>query len=354
MYKVLQRIKKIFIIILYNLFCLFKINSKKVLIYSPSNDYLSLNLSIIKNNIKNRKVKVFYQNKKILLLLYNIATSKLIITDDYSPILYPLKIRKKTKFIQVWHASGVFKKVGFIRPTANKNSITHKNYTDVIVSSTNIVNDYSEAFGIDKSKIKPLGTIKTDLFFDKEKVNKMSSAFKEKYNLGNKIIILYAPTFRGNGRKSAYNNNILNMDNLIDMLGKDYIILFRNHPFVKDKKQFKNPRIIDISKEKYIDYILPSIDILITDYSSIIFDTILLHKPVVFYVPDIDEYEKNRGFYYNFKDYNYGKITVDLNELVKAIKERNIDESKLRKIYEKHLNMCDGKSLKRFIKMYLE
>ena len=303
MYKVLQRIKRIFIIILYNLFCLFKINSKKVLIYSPSNDYLSLNLSIIKNNIKNRKVKVFYQNKKILLLLYNIATSKLIITDDYSPILYPLKIRKKAKFIQVWHASGVFKKVGFIRPTANKNSITHKNYTDVIVSSTNIVNDYSEAFGIDKSKIKPLGTIKTDLFFDKEKVNKMSSAFKEKYNLGNKIIILYAPTFRGNGRKSAYNNNILNLDNLIDMLGKDYIILF---------------------------------------------------KPVVFYVPDIDEYEKNRGFYYNFKDYNYGKITVDLNELVKAIKERNIDEFKLRKIYEKHLNMCDGKSLERFIKMYLE
>lgn len=63
---------------------------------------------------------------------------------------------------------------------------------------------------------------------------------------------------------------------------------------------------------------------------------------------------KGAVHYYNFKDYNYGKITVDLNELVKAIKERNIDEFKLRKIYEKHLNMCDGKSLERFIKMYLE
>ena len=64
MYKVLQRIKKIFIIILYNLFCLFKINSKKVLIYSPSNDYLSLNLSIIKNNIKNS----LPQRSKIILV----------------------------------------------------------------------------------------------------------------------------------------------------------------------------------------------------------------------------------------------------------------------------------------------
>lgn len=354
MYKVLQRIKKIFIIILYNLFCLFKINSKKVLIYSPSSDYLSLNLGIIKNNIKNRKVKVFYQNKKVFSLIYNIATSKLIITDDYSPILYPLKIRKKAEFIQVWHASGVFKKVGFIRPTANRNSITHKNYTDVIVSSTNIVDDYSEAFGIDKNKIRPLGTIKTDLFFDKGIIDKMRSTIRKKYNLDNKVVILYAPTFRGNGRKSAYNNNILNLDNLIDILDKNYVILFRNHPFVKDKMHFNSSRIIDISKEKYIDYILPSIDILITDYSSIIFDTILLHKPVVFYVPDLKEYEKNRGFYYDFKEYNYGKITVTLNELVKAIKERNIDEFKLKKIYEKHLNMCDGKSLERFIKMYLE
>ena len=346
MYKVLQRIKRIFIIILYNLFCLFKINSKKVLIYSPSNDYLSLNLSIIKNNIKNRKVKVFYQNKKILLLLYNIATSKLIITDDYSPILYPLKIRKKAKFIQVWHASGVFKKVGFIRPTANKNSITHKNYTDVIVSSTNIVNDYSEAFGIDKSKIKPLGTIKTDLFFDKEKVNKMSSAFKEKYNLGNKIIILYAPTFRGNIYQ-GFSMLPFDGEKLINSFDENTYLIYKLHPLLKNVCLPQHPRIIDMFNEDTHELFALS-DLLISDFSSIVFDYSILNKTMYFYVPDLNDYLKDVGCYVNI-DLFPGKICKNIDELIQGIQKNEVGN--LEAFKNIFFEYQDGKNTKRVVEL---
>lgn len=354
MYKYLQKLKRIIVITLYNCFCIFKVNNKKIVLYSPSKNYLSGNLLEIKKVIKNRKVKIFYQNKKMISFLYSLATAKIIITDDYAPLIYPLKIRKNVKFIQVWHASGAFKRVGFERPSANKNSITHKNYTDVIVSSTNIIDDYSKSFGIDKDKIKPLGTIKTDMFFDKDKVDFLKEQFKSKYQIFNKKIILYAPTFRGKGIKSAYYSDALDLDSLLTRLGDDYVILFRNHPFVKRQKDLTSKNIIDISCEKNIDDILPCIDLLITDYSSIIFDAMLLHKPVIFYVPDLEEYKEDRGFYYDFEDYNYGKIVYTSDELIVAIQRKEINDKKIKELKSKHLNMCDGKSLERFVKMYLD
>lgn len=353
MYRIFQKLKRIFTIILYKLFCLIKIDNNKILLYSPSNEKLKGNLLEINKVIENKIVKIYYKNKNIFSFLYDVATSKIIITDDYAPIMYSLKIRKNARFIQVWHASGVFKTVGFKRPTANKKSITHKNYTDVIVSSTNIIDDYSEAFGVDKSNVKALGTIKTDMFFNKETLSNLRKDFEKKYNLNNKKIILYAPTFRGKGIKSAYFNNILDLDKLVNKIDNEYIILFKNHPFVKQKTKFKSKRIIDISNEDNIDYILPFTNLIITDYSSIIFDAALLLKPVIFYVPDLEEYKVNRGFYYEFEEYNFGQITYTIDELVCAIKNIKIDNEKLKKLKEKHLNMCDGNSLERFKNMYL-
>lgn len=53
--------------------------------------------------------------------------------------MYPIPLRKDTRFIQVWHAMGAFKKVGFSRVGKpggpSKRSLTHRNYTDAIVSS---------------------------------------------------------------------------------------------------------------------------------------------------------------------------------------------------------------------------
>ena len=353
MYNFLQKLRKLMVIILYDLFKLCKIDNQKIVLYSPSNTFLKGNLFYIKEACRDKKVYTFYKNKNIIKFLYMCATAKLIITDDFAPTLYPLKIRKKTKFIQVWHASGAFKCVGKARGDISKKTISHKNYTDVLVSSTGIIDDYARAFAISKDKIKAIGTIKTDFFFNEEKLKHYHKIFLDKYKVGNKKVLLYAPTFRGAGIKSAYYKDMLDLDVLKKKLGDEYIILFKMHPFIKQENKERNG-IYYLDNDMEIDYILPFISLLITDYSSIIFDGILLSKPTIFYIPDLEEYQNKRGFFYQFDDYAYGNVTTNIDELIGAIKKPVINKEKMLKLKEKHLNMCDGKVLQRFIDDYLK
>lgn len=353
-----QKLKKIIIILLYKIFSHKQVRDIVVL-YSPSNNKLAGNLLCIKNEIKEKKVYIFLNKPNILKFIYYVAISKIVITDDYCPILYPIKFRSKTKFIQVWHAEGAFKKVGFTRMGLvggpNEKSITHKNYTDVVVSSTNIVSEYSKAFKIDEKNIKPLGSPRTDLFFDKDKLDKSKKEFLNKYPMcKDKKVILYAPTFRGNGIKSAYTDtSLIDLDYVVKSLDNS-ILLVKAHPFSKNKFDIKNSSIIDITDIENVNDILPSVDILVTDYSSIIFDALLLNINIVLYAKDRKKYESTRGFYESLEDYNFGLIANTEDELINCIKNPVFNKEKAKEIKEKQLNMCDGLSTKRFIDTYLK
>jgi CDP-ribitol ribitolphosphotransferase len=171
----------------------------------------------------------------------------------------------------------------------------------------------------------------------------------------NKKIVLYAPTFRGNGKKTAHTDtHVLNLDYLASKLNDDYIVLVKAHPFSKNDFKFTSNKIIDISSTTDINKILPSVDILITDYSSVIFDALLLKINTILYVKDKDKYLKNRGLYYNIEDYNFGSIVKNEDELIRAIKNPIFNKEKASIIKEKHLNMCDGYSTKRFVETYLK
>jgi CDP-ribitol ribitolphosphotransferase len=106
---------------------------------------------------------------------------------------------------------GAFKTVGYSRSgkTGGPDSIslTHRGYTGAIVSSESIRKNYAEAFNMDIEKVDALGIPRTDIFFDKKYETNIKKKLYEKYpKLKNKKVILFAPTFRGNGQKSAYYN----------------------------------------------------------------------------------------------------------------------------------------------------
>ena len=217
LYPILQRLKRVVQILFYDICTiLFKCKEKQVLIASNTKNELHGNLEYIYDELKkyDYDIKVLVMNKGSFLkrykyefkVLFNAAISKYILIDDFFPLMYVLKIRKGAKFIQVWHALGAFKRVGYSREDINnKNSLTHRNYTDTIVSSDTIVDNYAEAFGIDKNKVHPLGIPRTDMFFDEMKKEKLKERIYETYpNLKDKRVILFAPTFRGQGRRSAH------------------------------------------------------------------------------------------------------------------------------------------------------
>ncbi len=214
LYPFLQKCKRLILIIIYNI-CVHttKCHENRILIASNTKDYLYGNLLYIYEELKKydydicillkNKGNLFEKVMYSLKIVYYVATSKYILIDDFFPLMYVLKIREGSKFIQVWHALGAYKKVGHSRnDISNSKSLTHKNYTDTIVSSDDIVKNYAEAFGITEEKVHPLGVPRTDLFFSKEEMDKKRKQVYEKYPfLEGKRVILFAPTFRGSRKK---------------------------------------------------------------------------------------------------------------------------------------------------------
>lgn len=366
LYPILQKCKRIILVIIYDFYKLiFKCDEKKIVIASNTKKELYGNLLYIYDELKNYdyNVKVLLINRANFLekqkfyfeFLYNIATAKYILIDDFFPIMYPLKMRKGTKFIQVWHALGAFKKVGHSRSDiGNKNSITHKNYTDTIVSSKAIVKNYAEAFGIDESRVHPLGIPRTDMFFEPKKIeDKKIKIYEEFEFFKGKRIILFAPTFRGNGRKYAYYpEEYIDLDDIYINLLENDVFIIKMHPFIKNKIQIKEEykdKIIDLTDYNDINNLLLITDLLITDYSSVIFEYSFMEKPIIFYVPDLEEYDETRSFYYDYDEYMYGVLARDKKGLIESIKNPVVDKIKLKKFRTKFLSSCDGKSTKRFV-----
>ena len=196
-----------------------KVKEKRVLMLSDSRDSIDGNFEFLDKELKRRGYEVTYflkrtlkdkktvEEKKSLCKL--MAQAHFIILDDFYPIIYPIKIRNGTELIQVWHAIGAFKTVGFSRigkpGGPNPRSLTHRNYSAAIVSSESVRKNYAEAFGIPVERIYATGIPRTDVFFDNDyKVNIRKKIYCEYPQLVGKRIVLFAPTFRGNGQNTAY------------------------------------------------------------------------------------------------------------------------------------------------------
>lgn len=371
---VLQKIKKLPYIMLYNILkSLRKIDTHKIVLISNNKKELSGNLLYIYNYLQNMEenynIKVITNNwnnifHKILfqfVCVKEISNAKYIFIEDFFSLIYVLKIRKGARLIQVWHACGAFKKVGYSRDSADVYSLTHKNYTDAIVSSEQIIENYTEAFGISKEKVHAWGIPRTDLFFNKDDIERRKEELYKKLPIiKNKKVILFAPTFRGNKINEAYYpKEYMNFEELYKNLKENEIFVVKLHPFIKQKIDIKDKykeKIIDLSDAviEANDLLLVT-DLLITDYSSIIFEYSFLDKPIIFYVPDYNEYKNNRNFYYEFKEYVYGAECTNQKDLIETIKNYiQVDLKALSNFKAKFLSSCDGNSTKRVMENILD
>ena len=296
--------------------------------------------------------------KEKLKFIYYISTSKYILLDDYYPQIYKYEIKKDIEVIQLWHACGAFKTFGFSRMGKvggpSSKSRNHKNYTKAIVSSESIKKNYAEAFGISEDKVIATGVPRTDIFFDEKYKNNKIKEIYEKYPiLKNKKVVLFAPTFRGSGQKSAhYDFSKLDIDRLRNELGNDYIMIMKLHPFIKDSIKIteENRRfIIDLSNEREINDLLFVSDILITDYSSVCFEYSLLNRPMIFFTYDLEEYIESRDFYYPFESFVPGPIVRSTEEIIDVIKNNHFDFSEIEEFKNKFFSHLDGNSTKRVI-----
>lgn len=295
-----------------------------------------------------------WKMKKQFYKLY--ATSKVVIVDDYYNLLNSVDKRENVTLFQLWHACGAFKTFGFSRlgkpGSPKQKSPNHRMYDCAIVSSKEIVKYYAEGFGISDNKVYPTGIPRTDIFFDNEYAENVKNSFYDRYpQLKEKKIIMFAPTFRGVGQNSAYYPvSVFDANKLYENLGKEYAIIIKLHPFCKDKfvinEEYKD-YIIDLSDEDEINDLLFISDILITDYSSTIFEASLLNIPMIFYAYDLYQYISERDFYCDFETFVPGKIVFHQEQIASAIHSEDYECEKIEPFRNKFFSDTDGKSSQR-------
>lgn len=343
------------------------VQPNKITFFSARREELSGNFEFVYNKLKDDKnldIQFLYNTKSFRYMTRKeidefteaCATSKVVILDEYTPQIHLIDLKPETKLIQLWHACGAFKTFGFTRLGKPKGSPQatrmHRSYDYVTVSSEYCKKCHSEGFGISTDNIVPTGIARTDIFFDEEyKANFRMQFFKEYPTFKGKKIILFAPTFRGDLKASArYPMELFDINEVCETLGEDYAVIIKHHPFITEEHPIPaeySDRVIDLSASTEINDLLFVSDIIISDYSSLIFEASLLNKPMLFYAYDLQAYIKSRDFYFDFKLYIPGKICTNLYTLLQAILNEDFETEKIERFRNMFFDDLDGKSSER-------
>ena len=292
--------------------------------------------------IKNQVAYVF----ACIQQLFAINRSHLILLDFNNFVVSKFKRKHGVKVLQVWHATGAIKKFG----NNVKRDYKIKNYDYTIVNSDFFVETFSIAFNVKKENVIVTGIPETDKLFSQERINENESYLCEKYpQVKGKKIVTYAPTFRGRFGKGFYEPQI-DLDFIQKSLGDDYAIIYKPHPLITNSRYLHNQNIIYMQEES-IKKVFAVTDILVSDYSAIIYDYMVTEKPLIAYVPDLEEYSKNPGVLFDYEHEFPGAIVKTDQALVDEINNVHRDGHKQTKLYDKVFQYRDGKSLHRVIEL---
>ena len=288
-----------------------------------------------------------------------LLVSKVYITNGFPKTYLPF--RKKQIVISTWHGGGAYKRVDMLFPTARLNNSL--NY--ILSSCLEFEKAFHSSLMIDYEKFLPYGMPRNDIFFDTKKCLIEKQKIIKELNINSKsFIVLYAPTFRElyNGTKKPKLNFSLDVDSLRKAIGKrfniqDVIILFRSHSvFINNSNLIEyessisnSSRLIDVSLHPDVQSLLCASDLLISDYSSIIWDYTFTGKPCFLFVPDLDNYKDSRNFYIPIEKWGFPMARTNLDLCHKI---ETFNSSNYKKILEQHHKLLgsyeNGTATKRF------
>lgn len=189
-----------------------------------------------------------------------------------------------------------------------------------VATSENFVRIYQSAFRKPKSQILCIGQPRCDVFFEKE---------KPKPYFPDKKIILYCPTHRNEGAKKMEIRKLFDLQRLEEYLSvNDYYFVVKKHFYHRGETEDFTvsedyPHILDVTGEDLdVQRLAMEAKAMVTDYSSIYIDYLLLGLPILFYCYDYEQYLKeDREMYFNYDDVTPGKKAKNFDELFEMLKE---------------------------------
>lgn len=263
--------------------------------------------------------------------LYYAATTSVVITN----LTYSLGQPKKQgqMFINTWHGGGAYKKIagGTNYPMTEtdrcRRSALLQN-TDLFLSSSEAFTAYAirKDYGY-KGEVLPCGMPRNDIFFDEKKRDAIARKVRNILGL-NGFIALYAPTHRGDKFIGYCTNFAFPYRDLLPILrqrfGNTAVILKRAHPGGR-MTDAAISEVVDVTDYPDMQELLCAADMLITDYSSSIWDFALLGRPCLLYIPDLKEYIEDRGLHTLPEEWP-GIVCKDEKELLNAAVSFDLEE----------------------------
>ncbi len=292
--------------------------------------------------------------------LYELATAKVWV-DNLRKDLWDRK-RKGQYYIQTWHAGTALKMVekdalDKLPRAYVKRAIRDSKMADVFISaSEDNSNLYRSAFWYD-GQILEYGCPRSDIFYQ------VPTEFRRKvyqhFHLSeNDKIVLYAPTFRNSGGLDCYSIDYKQLlEELSKKWGGNWVVIIRLHPNLVEK-QSEIPygdSVLNGSSYPDINEIIIASDLLITDYSSCMFDAMEAKKHVILYASDEKSYMSERGMYYQLNELPF-PVTHDNTELIDCI--RTFDSAEYRLQVESFMRKLgfvnDGKASERCAQLIMK
>lgn len=318
----------------------------------------------IPQNFDGRMKVVFYRTIKAVLA---INTSEFVITNKRTdPWIYAWIKKKGQKYIMTWHGGKPLKKIELdaidsLGPKYLRRMKHDSAYCDLFLSESVYTSHlYKKSFLYD-GEILERGLPRNDIFFNTNKHKEIKKQVFRHFGFDEcDKVILYAPTFRGSMSLECYD---IDWENIMLAFEKKLHgkvkVLIRLHPNFLGKRVdcsalFGADNVYEATTYDNINDLIIASDVMISDYSSCMFDFAFMKRPIFIYAKDSEKYE--RGFYLNIKElpFPFAENNTELLSNILSF-ESSIYEEKLKMLMEEFFHSFDkGDATKSVVEWMIE
>lgn len=278
-----------------------------------------------------------------------LATSKFVVANNNLPEFFTK--RAGQTYVQTWHGTPL-KRLGTDITTGAASKFYVSTMAreaagwDYLISPSPYCTEIlPKALGF-KGKVLESGYPRNDRLVSDE-----GTRARVRKSLGvaeGETLVLYAPTWRDS--KRTLTGAWAGVNFFDARLPDGYRLMFRGHNNTKSAhKSALAGGAIDVTNYPDVTDLFLAADVLVTDYSSVMFDFSVTGKPMAFLVPDLAEYEANRGFYFDFRAEAPGPMFASATELVAEIGSLGDYSAKYAAWHKKFNPHEDGKASVRVV-----
>lgn len=308
-----------------------------------------------------------------------VSAADIIVANSYTYLTIPKK--DSQLLVNLWHGSGVKAHDYYDHNLNPRHAIKLKKYFEKVdlmcVHSLDDRFKLSAMLHFDLRKIYVTGQPRLDCVTSADGRKNLAKLFGEEINQYQHFIF-FAPSYRSNMSCHAgkiYSDNIFRLDDFDDeklagfLTGRNAALIYKLHPIEQTAFSGRNFELNDrcyeltdkmlFEQDIRYDEVLNSFDVMISDYSSIVFDYLLLDRPVVYLLPDFEEYKDKKGFVFsNIDAFMPGEKAHNFDTMLRALTnafDRPDQYAVERKnVILNRFDYMDGKSTERCFKQIME